>query len=108
MARAFSLFFCWLRPSWHRTILPGRDMKDLHRGIRRVYSLAAGSASAAHFDPNIFGPDFDIDFFGFRKNSHCRGRGVDPALALQLTGHAARDEHHFRIAKPERRTARSL
>ena len=57
-------------------------MEDLNRGIRRVHSLTTGPPGTAHFYPNVFGPDFNIDIFGFWQHSHCRGRSVDTALSF--------------------------
>ena len=82
MLSAFSLFFCWLRPSWQRTIRPVGMMHDLHRGIGRVHALAAGSAGAANFDAQILRLQFEIDFLGFRQ-ARRRSRWkceCDPAL----------------------------
>ena len=77
---AFSLFFCWLRPSWQRTIRPGRNVQNLHGGIGRVHALTARAARAANFNPQIFGLQFEIDFLGFGQDRDGGGGSVDASL----------------------------
>src|ERR1700757_3352717 len=63
--------------------LTGGNMEDLYRRVCRVHSLAARASRPAHFDANILGLDFNINFLGFRENSHSRSRGVNSALCFR-------------------------
>src|SRR5205085_10200409 len=56
----------------------GRNVENLHGGIGCVHPLAARAAGTADFDPQILGLQFEIDFFGFGKDSDSGSGSVNP------------------------------
>ena len=76
-------------------------MSDTNGGIGCVDTLAAVAAATENIDTQVVGVNFNISFFGFRKDGDRDGAGMDAALALRsgntLDAVDARLEFQFRI-----------
>ena len=95
---AFSLFFCWLRPSWQRTILPvGMCMTCTAESVvftpcppgppERQTSMRRSSGFSSKSTSSASG-----------KNRDGRGGSVDAALRFRR-GHALHAMHAAFVAK---------
>ena len=88
----FSRFLICDFSSWQLTTVLVGNVRDAHRGVRRVHRLAAGAGRAERVDAQIFGFDLDVDVFGFGQHGDRDGRGVDASLLLG-GGHALHAVH---------------
>ena len=105
---AFSLFFCWLRPSWQRTITTSRNVQNLHGGVRGVHALATGTAGATDFNPQILRFQFEIDFLRLGQDGHGRGGCVDATLRLSRRDALHAMDATFKTKLPKNAFARNL
>lgn len=76
-----------------------RLMDNAHGGFHLVYVLAARAAGTAGFHFQIFGADFNVNFFGFRHNRH-RNRGRMHAARCFGVWHALHAVRARFVAKP--------